>query len=516
MARTEWTPELVALLPSWRGDGEPVASAPLTTFPKMNVRGTSAAAQAVLKTGKIGAPAAEIEAGPFAFAAVEGPERAPLARALVDRWVAAFGTAGTIDLFSRMADGPARWAYPSFLEAAALRLRQHLAHADDYDAALAVAKKLVAKFEVGKDVRRSEPFGQRPLPEFLAFLFPDHRPFFAIAKEHNEITEWTHTFLIGAVSTPAELQEIWPKASGSDWFLSFVRRFGDPALPLLVKYPYPSIGLSRALSVFVEPSAAAALMRALSERECLPVVTSYFQDHPELAPAALKALPKSAKPAVRKAATRMLTLAPKKVAAEPKKPARTRSLVDPAGPTARAIGEQTVTRRRLRICDPATAPTWDCRADSMAARDLVHAMRRGAAIVEIGGVESVQIWSTADGLAVLEHHPRAGIDPRSPLVGRYVAQLAVPKDSKKIGTITTRGGLVFAVVHAALTAANVAKIPKRTGRAVRLSASGFQSACVVPLAAGRYDVFVERVGGAKALSTEIGKIDRRVRLVRVS
>lgn len=521
MARIEWTSEILAMTPFWRGDGPPLVAPAVdgaelfATARATGYRGISEAVRAILKTGEVGTKATEAIVGPLAYAGRARGQSSPsdeelqrLTFALIDRWVAAFGAAGAFEIFTSLVhpQKPHYFESSAFVEDAATRLRQHLAHAPDYDAALAKAKALMKSFPVGKEPAASnDTFRTRPFPEVVAFLFPDHRPFFAAAEAHGRALTWTFTLLVGAVADEHELERIWEMANGNRWALNIVRRIGERALPLLAQYPYVSRGIVAALSVFPEPAAAKAMVRHLEKPEPRADVAAYFERYPELASKAL-AQPGKLSASGANAARRILA-----AAAKPKKEKKTVT----GAHVARAgayLGEVASAGSSISVIamDAERSRGWDARANDGSSAALMEDLTgSGQGLQLVLQVPCAPVFETATGLALLEHYPPSSREPAPERLSVHATTTkAKGKKPRSRGTVHVRSGaLALVQEHGSATDLDAESIRAAAGAA---KATTIDDVVLVPLANGVYEVFEETLDADDAL----GLVETRVRFER--
>lgn len=311
-----WTPSLDALCPPARGQGTPVTSKPLDD--KKFLAAAKALVSNVppspsltdfLDTGR-GAPADEAEA--FVRAVTAKGDK--LVDGIVDRWFARHGARGTIEIMAQIgATRPSAAVLMGQTRALLVaRIRQHLAHAPDYQSALDYAAShdgLPPGLERWTAASGLYIVGR----EVIANLFPDHRPFFESAVAQLEAHRFTTAYLLGAISTDEDVAKLHTFGIGyADWdkhALHVARVVGDAALARLVEYTSRSnqvVGVALALTAFVSASAAAALAEYVERKEMLPILKDYFRAHPELAASALEPHVRSKKKKIREAATAVL------------------------------------------------------------------------------------------------------------------------------------------------------------------------------------------------------------------
>ncbi len=267
----------------------------------------------LMKTGD-GAPADEADAYLLACSAprrgtgvgkVSGlseVEASKVAVAGVDRWVQPHGIARAVEIFSLLG----AWRpVPLFSDEharvlAAIRLRQWLAHVDrkGYDEALA--------FVTGAGGLPNGMLGWRTSTgynagwEALAYLFPDHRPFFAAAAEEVRAHGAQSSLLLGAIASVEEHDDIADLVGDADLdrnALVIARELREQGLVRLARHARRASravprsiahvpGVVRALSAYASPEAARALALFVEHRAAHPVLRRYFAAHPQLEEAA--------------------------------------------------------------------------------------------------------------------------------------------------------------------------------------------------------------------------------------
>ncbi|MEO8705933.1 MAG: hypothetical protein ABI867_38230 [Kofleriaceae bacterium] len=312
-----WTAELEASCPPVRGQGAPVVPAPLAdkklASAAASVKATGytprASLVALFETGK-GDRADEADALLLAATTKGGAAREALVHAGVDRWFDRHGAAGALEIFSLFGTWvPLEGVFDADMRApAAARVRHHLAHAADYEAALAVAVGL----------------GDRPqwvrarynaTREVLAYLFPDHRPLFDAAVDRLISESWTTTYLLGAVMSADDVTRIGAARVGyGDWdrhAVHVARVSREAGLVHLAEYTSRStslVGVMRALTAYVSPEAATSLAQYLEckDKAAPGILRAYFAAHPELAAAAVQPYVTSKKKKLRELATSLI------------------------------------------------------------------------------------------------------------------------------------------------------------------------------------------------------------------
>ncbi|MBA2541837.1 MAG: hypothetical protein H0V17_19490 [Deltaproteobacteria bacterium] len=121
--------------------------------------------------------------------------------------------------------------------------------------------------------------------EAIAYVFPDHRPFFERAAV--EIEKPT-TLLLGAIGTLREYECIADHVGEGDLdrnALVIARALGERGFSILAQQSTRLLGVGRALTAYVSPDAAAALARFAANRTAHPILRAYFARHPDLAEA---------------------------------------------------------------------------------------------------------------------------------------------------------------------------------------------------------------------------------------
>jgi hypothetical protein len=326
-----WTEQLAASSPPFRGEGVPIKAKKIDALKLLAPIETSLAPHrapeyrpreslvALARTGK-GSYADEADAlvilgstgqkGNFRGEITVVPE-ADVRKVVepgVDRWVQQYGMAGALEIlgllgawkpYDLMTPGLTIWL-------ARVRMRQHLAHAPDYDAALARANELA-----GGGLPACKGKSYDATYEVLSYLFPDHRPFFAEASAAIARRDWVSSCLLGSVTSEAEYRSIASigHVDVSNNALVIPRSLREAGLPILVELAAKldtNEGVAHALTAYVSPEAAAALAAFIAAKPCVKIVTAYFTAHPELAKAALGPLTSSKKKAVRDGAAKIL------------------------------------------------------------------------------------------------------------------------------------------------------------------------------------------------------------------
>lgn len=329
----EWTAELAADTPPFCGEGSPIATEPvdakalfapiatalapqqapayrpresLITFATSGQSsGFSDEADAVILLGAVGRKGAS--RGQLTM--LDRGEAEKVVVPAVDCWVQVYGLPDAIEILGNLG----AWRpYPVFntghtVGLARLRLRQHLAHAPDYDAALARAAKLL---DEGLASCRGRPYNATA--EVLAYLFPDHRPFFAAACAAIAAASFTSQFLIGAITSVDEYRQI-PSRGAADVdenALVIPRSLREQGLPILLelveKGGFEKPTFVRALGAYATHEAAVPIARFVEKKALIPLVTAYFAKHRSLVENALAPLTSSKKKAVRDGAVKVL------------------------------------------------------------------------------------------------------------------------------------------------------------------------------------------------------------------
>jgi hypothetical protein len=232
--------------------------------------------------------------------------------ACVDRWVQLHGTTGAFEIFTYVG----RWkpydlyTHGHTLSTAMRRLRQWLAHAEDYDGTLALAMK--ASKQLGDALPQYTRGEYQGGAEVLSYLFPDHRPFFDAAAKQAVAQQWPTLRLVASITTRAEYERIAETINFADWdanATAFARALGDEALPILAGLASElstTLGIAEALTAFDAPEAAAALTHFLRHKPAHKLLASYFARYRELAPKALERHRTSSQKLVREAAVKLL------------------------------------------------------------------------------------------------------------------------------------------------------------------------------------------------------------------
>jgi hypothetical protein len=331
----DWTAEHAAETPPFRGEGTPIAMAQIEASQLLAPITTALAPQhaptyrpreslvTLATTGKSSGFADEADACVLLGAVGQKPstkgqltmlDRKDAERLVVpavDRWVQLYGLPDAIEILGHLG----AWRpYPLFntghtVGLARMRLRQHLAHATDYDAALARATRLL---DEGLVACRGRQYNATA--EVLAYLFPDHRPFFAAACAAIAAAKFTSQYLIGAITSVEEYRQI-PSRGAADVdenALVIPRSLREQGLPILLeivgKGGFERPTLVRALSAYVTPEAAAAIASFVEKKALVPLVVAYFARHRSLIEGALEPLAKAKKKALRDGADRVLQL----------------------------------------------------------------------------------------------------------------------------------------------------------------------------------------------------------------
>lgn len=329
----QWTDELAAQCPPFRGEGAPIKSKKIDARKLLAPVETSLAPErapdyrpraSLVKLAQSGEGSFADEADAAVILGSTGQkghykgtitlvsegETRKVVEPCVDRWVQKYGAAGAVEIYSLVG----AWKpYPIMsppgitLAIARARLRAHLAHAADYDAALARAQALAKDgFALAKSP------GYDGTAEVLTYLFPDHRPFFTEAVAEIARRDWVSTRLVASVTSAAELRSI--KAIGDNDLthnaIVIARSLREAGLPVLValaaEREHANEGIALALTAYVSPAAADALALSLGAKAPAKIATAYFAAHPELKAAALTPLVGHPKKAVRDAAAQLL------------------------------------------------------------------------------------------------------------------------------------------------------------------------------------------------------------------
>lgn len=507
--RIEWANNMVP--PPWRGQGEVVAvsamddRALLAPAKGARLGGLSSAAKAVLKTGTLGTFAVEAEVAAAVFEAScragRPDDTARLVTGLVDRWVSSKGTAFAVAVLAALEPDKMVGNVAVLVPPLASRLRAHLAHAKDYDAALKRAKALFEAFPF--DSPRASWQWFVPLPETLSFLFPDYRPFFAPALAYNLRIGHTHALLLGAVSSLDELEAVWPRVNNNTWSLNIAGKLGLSGLAPLAQYPYSSAGLVRGLSVYVGPKAAKAMVKHLADKDCRPLVEAYFVRHPELAPAAFKSLGQEA-PAIRNAAAAILKRL--KLSSPKARPsaAQARSGEGAYWGHVGASGSGLP----LVLIDGTQLPRWGGGADGREKTALLKALARARQAEWVSfSVFRVPIFRTPNGLMLVEYFPKRELDGDDEAVlgelGRRMLTAKVRR-SKRVGVIELTSGVLGLLADHT----SAQHLLPQTIRAVRKQARPqfLDEVVLAPLPPARYVLFEETLD----VEDELGLVELRL------
>ncbi|MDQ3336996.1 MAG: hypothetical protein M4D80_17685 [Myxococcota bacterium] len=293
-----WSPELDALAPPRRGQGPSISA----THQMGRVRMFRSALKAraigyepraslvrLMRTGT-GDLADEADAFLLACSAprrgtgvgkisgLSEVEAAKVAISGVDRWVQLRGIVRAVEIFTLLG----AWRpVPLFSGEharvlAAIRLRQWLAHTTDYDAALAWVRRSegLPHGMLGWRTSRGYDGGH----EAIAYLFPDHRPFFARAAEELRTHDARTTLLLGAIGSTEDHDQIADRIGDADLdrnALVIARELREHGLPRLIDHArvsrlvprgaqtapgivlalgaYSSLDAVRALALFAKP-----------------------------------------------------------------------------------------------------------------------------------------------------------------------------------------------------------------------------------------------------------------------
>ena len=297
-----WTAALEPFAHPVRGQGTALAPAPLD-----DKKLVAALKQAPELAERLkAAPTFADEARAFLWLAGDLERIAPL----LDRWIARYGAAGALDIFTQVPNEPGIPLMPPARAASVEHLRRYLAHASDYAAAL--------DFVTSHD---HLPYGMPAWSgsqyhlgrEALAFLFPDHRPLFDLAVGQLVERNFTCLYLLGAVATDDDFQRLGGRIGYGDWernAVTLARALEDAALPHLTAYTARSTKVypvARALTAYVSSEAAVALADYIIEKPpAIEILRGYFTAHPELAAEALEPLVASKKKKVRETAATLL------------------------------------------------------------------------------------------------------------------------------------------------------------------------------------------------------------------
>jgi hypothetical protein len=306
-----WTPELAAQTPPFRGDGvalkvKPVdgkkllAPVPTSLAPQRAPEYRPRASIVELVTTGTGSVADEADAlvllgstgmkGPFKgqITMVSEADCTKVTNAGVDRWVQIYGAAGAVDIFALLG----AWrpyaemtGHVQTMRLALRRLRIHLAHAADYDTALVRAQHHAANLDTAMPQYRHAS-GYHGADQILAYLFPDHRPFFTAALANAKARDWPPNYLLACVQTLGDHAEL---ATAKDFAwgpsaLVIARSLREAGLPILLARvdANPSDSVALALTAYVSPEAAMGLAELLAIKEAHPTIAAYFAAHPEL------------------------------------------------------------------------------------------------------------------------------------------------------------------------------------------------------------------------------------------
>ncbi|MBA3500219.1 MAG: hypothetical protein M4D80_09935 [Myxococcota bacterium] len=313
----KWTSELEAFRLPARGQGEPVSAKPVADKKLFAVAVEARDAGIVPRESVAawiergsgdGAPADEAD-----LFVIVGSRKAgnKLADGMIDRWFARFGARGAVEIFTHVGGWLPDPSFPvtMLLDPMLPRVRAHLAHAADYEAA--------RDFLVTHPSRQALPAWSRSerynaSREVLALLLPDERELCADAVAHVVESDWTSTRLLAAVQTPAELAQLGNRIGHVSWDEHAVTLAGalrDEALPALVAYSQRTsmvVGVARALTAYVSETAASALALYLENKKAFPILDGYFKEHRELARTVLEPLTSAKKKQIRETAVRLL------------------------------------------------------------------------------------------------------------------------------------------------------------------------------------------------------------------
>ena len=252
-----WTPALEALAPPRRGQGPAITA----THQMGRVRLFRSALKAravgyepraslvrLMRTG-VGDLADEADAFLLACSAprrgtgvgklsgLSEVEAAKVAFAGVDRWVQLHGLVRAVEVFALVG----AWRpVPLFADAharvlAAIRLRQWLAHHRDYEATLAAVERADGLPHGMRGWRTST--GYDAGHEAVAYLFPDHRPFFTRAADELRAHGARSTLLLGAIASTGDHDRIAIGDADLDRnALVIARELREQGLPRLIAH----------------------------------------------------------------------------------------------------------------------------------------------------------------------------------------------------------------------------------------------------------------------------------------
>ena len=310
-----WSPTLDALVPPRRGQGVPPTTAQMG---RARLFRSALKARAIgyeprpslvrLMTTGIGDLADEADAfllacgaprrgtGVGKISGLSPVEAARVAFAGVDRWVQLRGITRAVEIFSLLG----AWRpLPLYVDEharmlAAIRLRQWLAHADDYDEALAfvLAADGLPHGMLGWRTSSGYDAGR----EAIAYLFPDHRPLFERAVDELLSRRATSTLLLGAIANADDHDRIADDLGVADVdrnALVVARELGDEGLPRLIAHARLASralprsiqhvpGVVHALTAYETPESARALALFVDHRAARPVLDRYFAANPDL------------------------------------------------------------------------------------------------------------------------------------------------------------------------------------------------------------------------------------------
>lgn len=329
----EWTEDLQAATPPFRGDGvAPKATkkidaaklfGPIATALAPHRAPTYRPRASLVKFAATGEGSIEDEAdaiflltsvgqkGPFKGEITMVPEAdgRKVVNAAIDRAVQQGGVAHAFAVFLRIG----AWKPYELLSTnqammlARVRLRQWLAHAPDADHAAALARAQATDlgeqkhWTRGRDAMRGE---------VLSYLFPDHRPFFDDVVARMDKDDWT-SLLMASVMTIEDVEKLGPRMSDWRHALVLVRSLREAALPLLIERtktrPDPD-EVAQALAAFSSPDAATALAAFIESKPAHKLLAAYYAKHPAWGRDALTpiATAKDRKKPVRDAAAKLL------------------------------------------------------------------------------------------------------------------------------------------------------------------------------------------------------------------
>ena len=313
-----WSPALDSYSMLIRGQGTPPASQPVVEKKLFSVAAEAitagstpraAVAEWIARGSGDGSPADEADLFVLVGSLKAGVK---LVESIVDRWFARYGARGAIEIVTQVGGWVPSATFPTsmLLDPVLPRVRAHLAHAADYDA----ARDWIAGYPERAVLPAWPASGDKynRSCEMLAFLFPDQRSLFAEALANLKEKNYPATYLLAAVQSPAELASLTTGIAYQSWdahAVTLAYALKDAALEPLVEYTQRSrsvVGVARALTAFVSETAATALAQYIETKPAAAILETYFKTHRALAKQVLGPLSTSKKKAVREKAASWL------------------------------------------------------------------------------------------------------------------------------------------------------------------------------------------------------------------